>query len=115
MNKSVFGLNENLAAALAYVGIFVSGIIILVMERENKFVRFAALQSTILFLVIALLTSILGFLSRIFLIGFLFSMVGTIIGILAFILWVYLIFMAYRGQAVKLPILGDICWEQVHK
>jgi len=109
MNKSVFGLNENLAAALAYLGVYVSGIIILVLERENKFVRFAALQSTIFFATLTLLSILVGWLP---ILGFLLS---RAIGFVGFVTLVYLVFTAYKGQAVKLPILGDICWEQVNK
>ena len=109
MNKSVFGLNENLAAALAYLGVFITGIIVLVMERENKFVRFAALQSTVFFLITWALGAIINWLP---IIGWL---VGWVVPAIAFIGWICLTFMAYKGQAFKIPILGDICWEQVHK
>ncbi|MCL2169328.1 MAG: hypothetical protein FWB74_04805 [Defluviitaleaceae bacterium] len=116
MNKSVFGLNENWAAALAYFFGFISGIPILIMERENKFVRFAALQSTIFTLVMTLIMAVFRFLSDFLpLIGWIFGMVGWVIGVCVFIVWAYLIFMAWRGQIVKLPILGDTCWEQVDK
>jgi len=115
MNKSVFGLHENMAAALAYLGIFVSGIVILVMEKENKFVRFAALQSTVFFLAMAVLGWIIGILTIIPLIGILIGMIHGIFGFAVFLVWLYLIFTAYKGQAVKLPILGQICWDQIDK
>jgi len=115
MNKSIFGLNENLAAALAYLGIFFTGILVLVMERENKFVRFAALQSTVLFLPAFIILTVLGWLSNIWLLGFIFGLVSFVIGAITFLAWLYLMLMAYKGQAVKVPIIGDICWEQVHK
>jgi len=118
-NKSVFGLNENLAAALAYVGIFISGIVVLVMERENKFVRFAAMQSTIFFGALAIVMWVLGLLAIIpvlgWILGWLFGLVGWLLGVAGFIVWLYLMITAYKGQAVKLPVLGDICWDQVHK
>ena len=115
MNKSIFGLNENMAAALAYLGFFITGIVILVVEKENKFVRFAALQSTVLFLPIFLVTMVLNWFAWIPLLGLIIGLVNGILGILAFLAWLYLMFTAYKGQAVKVPILGDICWEQVHK
>ncbi|MCL2396558.1 MAG: hypothetical protein FWC93_00650 [Defluviitaleaceae bacterium] len=115
MNKSVFGLNENLAAALAYLGVFVSGIVVLVLEKENKFVRFAALQSTIFFLAAFIVGGILDWLTWIPLLGGLIGLVHGIFSIAALLVWLYLMFTAYKGQAVKLPILGDICWDQVHK
>ncbi|MDR2183744.1 MAG: hypothetical protein LBE55_06175 [Clostridiales bacterium] len=115
MNKSVFGLNENMAAALAYLGIFVTGIVILVLERENKFVRFAALQSVALFLPIILITGVLNWFGWIPILGWIIGIVTFFIGVLTFLAWLYLMLSAYKGQAVKVPIVGDICWEQVHK
>ena len=69
MNKSVFGLSENAAAVFAYLFAFVSGIVVLIMEKENKVVRFAALQSTVFFLTGFLILSILGVISSWWLIG----------------------------------------------
>ncbi|MCL2377171.1 MAG: DUF4870 domain-containing protein [Defluviitaleaceae bacterium] len=114
-NKSVFGLNENLAAALAYLGTFVTGIIILILEKENKFVRFAALQSTVFFVAMFVVTWIVNWLTWIPILGWIFGVVSALLGLASFIMWIILMIKAYQGQAMKLPILGDICWEQVHK
>ena len=61
--KSALGLDGNLAAALGYpVGII--AIICLIMEKENRFVKFHALQSILLhvaFIVVAIVVWILGF------------------------------------------------------
>ena len=115
MNKSVFDLHENLAAALAYLGIFITGIVILVMERENKFVRFAALQSTVFFLTMLVASWVIGLFTVIPIIGILIGLVLRLLSIGVFIIWLYLMFNAYKGQAVKLPIIGKICWDQVDK
>ena len=115
MNKSVFGLNENTAALLAYLGFFITGIVILILEKENKFVRFAALQSTVLFLPIFLITTVLGWFTWIPLLGLIISFVSWIIGTLGLVAWIYLMVTSYQGRAVRVPVLGDLCWEQVHK
>jgi len=115
MNKSIFGLDERWAAFLAYFFTFISGIVVLVLEKENKFVRFAALQSTVVFLVFLVINLGLGMLSNIWLIGWIFGFVRWLIGIASFATWLYLIITAASNRAVKLPIVGDICWEQVHK
>ena len=115
MNKTAFGLNENLAAALAYLGFFVTGIVFLVSERENKFVRFAALQSTITFIPLALAMWVIGLFTGIPLLGAIFGLARWIIGAVMIVSWLYLVFTAYKGQAVKMWLVGDICWEQVHK
>src|ERR1700693_1895613 len=61
--KSALGLDGNLAAALGYpIGIL--AIICLIMEKENRFVKFHALQAILLhvgFLVVAIAVWIIGF------------------------------------------------------
>jgi uncharacterized membrane protein len=117
MNKSVFGLQENLAAALAYLFGFVSGIVVLVLEKSNKTVRFAALQSTIFFLVTFLLLSVLGFLSNIWLVGWIFGMVSWVLRLLTFGVWLWLFISALMGRAkdTKIPIIGEVIWEHDNK
>jgi len=117
--KSVFGLEQNLAAALSYVLFFFTGIAVLVLERENKFVRFHALQSSIWFIILFVVRWVLSFIGRIWLIGFVLSPVLTLLGfalsLVFFVSWVVLIFKAYQGEAFKLPIIGDIVWARINK
>src|SRR5699024_12460538 len=47
--NSSIGLDENVAAVLAYLATFISGIIFLFVEKKSEFVRFHAIQSTVLF------------------------------------------------------------------
>jgi uncharacterized membrane protein len=113
--KSIFGLDENIAGMISYVLAFFSGLVVLVMERENKFVRFHALQSTIWFMFLCIISWVLSIFSRIWVLGFFFGIAHTIVGVIGFVSWAYLIFMAYRGSTFKLPIIGDVVWAQVNK
>ena len=119
MNKSVFGLDENLVAALSYLFGPFSGIVVLVMERENKFVRFHALQSTLWFLFLMITGWVLGFITSIPILGTILGIVLNPIlffgGILAFAGMIYLILRAYQGSMFKLPVIGDVVWTQVNK
>ena len=54
MAKTSTGLTENVAGLLCYVLGWVSGIVFLIIEPENKFVRFHAFQSIIVFGLISL-------------------------------------------------------------
>jgi len=103
LNKSSFGLDENVAAALTYGLGWITGLAFLLAERENRFVRFHALQSTIVFGGLSVLwfvgTSIPPF-------GWLLSF--FIIPPLSAILWLLLLFKAYQGERFKLPYVGDI-------
>ncbi len=44
MAKTSMGVEENIAAVLCYVVGWITGIVFLVLEKENKFVRFHAFQ-----------------------------------------------------------------------
>ena len=103
--KSGLGLPSNTAAALAYVLGWVTGIVFLLLEKDNKFVRFHAMQSIITFGALTLL-------SFVPVIGWMLSPVLMIIG---FVLWLLLIFKAYQGEKFKLPVIGDFAEKQAGK
>ena len=65
LGKSSTGLQPNAAALFSYLLGIISGIVFLVIEKDNKFVRFHALQSIITFggiLVLRILCGIIVFL-----------------------------------------------------
>ena len=105
--KTSMGLQPNLAGLLCYVVGWITGIIFLILEKENKFVRFHAVQSIAVFGSITVVEIIF---SLIPIIGWI---INWIISILAFILWVVLMVKAYQGQMYKLPIAGAFAEKQV--
>jgi len=100
--SSTTGLEPNIAGVLCYLGGWISGIVFLVIEQKDKFVRFHALQSIVTF---GALTVASGLLSWIPLVG---SFFGAVIGILAFILWIILMVKAYQGELYKVPLAGQV-------
>ena len=119
--KSIFGLSENVVAALSYIAGPFSGIAVLVMERENKFVRFHALQSTIWFTLILIVGWVLGFIANLpipilgWLLGIIVRPVIAIGGFAAFLSMVYLMAMAASSKTFKIPIIGNVVWAQINK
>ncbi|MFC1938374.1 DUF4870 domain-containing protein [Chloroflexota bacterium] len=99
---STTGLEPNIAGLLCYLGGWITGIVFLVLEKKNKFVRFHALQSIVTF---GALTVASGLLSWIPFFGGFF---GAFIGILAFILWIVLMVKAYQGELYKVPVAGHV-------
>jgi uncharacterized membrane protein len=106
--KTSLGLDANLAAALSYLLGFVSGIIVLVLEKENRFVRFHALQSVLAFGGITLLWVLLN---AVPILGFLLGVLVIIPG--SAVIWLVMMFKAYQGDEFKLPLVGPIAAERI--
>jgi len=102
MEKSSTGLDENVAGLLCYVLGWVSGLVFFLLEQENKFVRFHAIQSILVFGTIMVASIVLGWIPFI---GVVFS---GLIGVLGFVLWIILIIRAYQGVKFKLPWSGNL-------
>lgn len=99
--QKISDLGENIRGALCYVLGFVSGVFFLLTEKENKFVRFHAMQSVVVFLSMTLLMMI--------------PFVGLFIAPLSLILWLFLMYKAYQGEKYKLPTIGDFAEKQAEK
>jgi len=54
------GLKPNVAGLLCYLGVWVTGIIFLIIERKNKLVRFHAMQSLVTFGILHIIIAIAG-------------------------------------------------------
>jgi len=111
LGKCSTGMDPKAAALLSYLLGFVSGIVFFVIEKENKFVRFHAMQSIIVFGGIFVLRFVLmtafGFIPSVV------YMVSVMISIAGLILWVVLMVKAYQGEYFKLPVIGDMAEKQV--
>lgn len=105
MAKATFGLEENLACALCYVFAWVTGLIFYLVEKENKNVRFHAMQSLLLFIGVFIIYFVFSWM--LFFIPFMWMLL-SLFGLLVFILWIVLIIKAYQGEKFKLPIIGDM-------
>ncbi len=95
-------LSPKVAALLCYLGAWITGIIFLVLEQKNSFVRFHALQSIIVFGALTLAGTILGH------IPFFGTGFNILFGLLGFTLWIILMIKANQGLVFKLPWAGDL-------
>jgi uncharacterized membrane protein len=100
--KTSTGMEQNLAGLLCYVVGWVTGIIFLLLEKDNRFVRFHAIQSIVVFGAFTVLEIILSFIPVVGVI------LNALLGVLALILWIVLMVQAYQGKMYKLPVAGDI-------
>lgn len=95
--KTSTGLDENLAGLLCYALGWLTGLIFVLVEKDNSFVKFHAIQSLATFLVlqIAIMIPFVGW------------VLSPFIAIAGFILWILLMYKAYQGERFKLPLVGD--------
>jgi uncharacterized membrane protein len=107
------GLAPNVAGALAYVLGIVTGVIFLVIEKENRFVRFHAAQSIAVTLVIlvvsiglSILSTVLAFIPILGWLAILLLSLALSVG--TFVLWVLLMWRAYQGREWQVPFAADI-------
>ncbi|HYX30900.1 MAG TPA: DUF4870 domain-containing protein [Pyrinomonadaceae bacterium] len=129
---SFMNLDSNLGAMLCYILDFlcclglVLAIVFLITEKENRFVKFHAVQSLFLVVLAIAASIILEILQVILAIVLNLANMGWIAGLLTWLFGclVLLIFAiltligglkAYGGQWYKLPIIGEFAWKIVNK
>ncbi|MDQ3214220.1 MAG: hypothetical protein M3Q85_16195 [Acidobacteriota bacterium] len=105
------GLEPNLAAALAYLAGPFSGILILLVERANRYVRFHAWQAVLglgglAFLAMAvLLCSFLTLLLSPIAFTLMYRL-SAVIAVVWVAAWVWCLVQAFTGRAWKMPVAG---------
>lgn len=107
------GLAPNVAGLLTYLAGFITGIIFLIIEKEDRFVRFHAWQSIVLSVTFAIIWILIGIadfiLAYIPIIGWLIGLlISGLFGLVTFIIWVLMMVRTYQGHETNLPILGNI-------
>jgi uncharacterized membrane protein len=100
--KTTTGLEPNIAGLLCYLAGWITGIIFLVIEKENTTVRFHAVQSIVVFGAFTILQVVIGW------IPILGWIVISLAGVAALILWILLMYKTYNGEKWVLPIAGKI-------
>ena len=105
--KTSTGMQANFEALLCYVFGWITGLIFFIVERENRFVRFHAMQSLVTFGVLHIVIMVIG------IIPFLGWLVAGVLGIIAFILWIMLMMKAYKGEMYKVPWAGNFAEKQI--
>ena len=110
--ESSTGLDPKVAGLLCYVLGWVTGLIFLLIEKDNKFVRFHAIQSIAVFGTLCVIWIPLMVLSIIPIIGLLFLLVMILLWIGSIVLWILLMYKAYQEEMFKVPIAGDFAEER---
>ena len=123
--KSALGLDGNVAAALGYPSGIIA-IISLIMEKENRFVKFHALQSILLHVaaivvmiavwIIGVILMIAGFAASAAtesgaaagLVSMLFGLIWLVFIVLYLLALIMSAVKAYQGNWFKVPVIGNM-------
>lgn len=106
------GLAPNIASLLCYICSPITGLIFLLIEKENQDVKFHAWQSLVFGVAYIAVVILLEILAAIM--GLLASVLGIIVGffiplvmLAAFIVWIVCLIKAYQGERWRIPVVGD--------
>ena len=104
--NTILGVDEKIEALICYALGWITGLVFLLLEKNNKYVRFHAVQSLITFLALWIFSVVFVMV----------PVIGPIVSILLWpiglILWIVLMIKAYQGEKFKLPVVGDIAEKQ---
>ncbi|MGB8355480.1 MAG: hypothetical protein WCD79_16400 [Chthoniobacteraceae bacterium] len=115
------GIQPNLAAGLACIFSILGGVIFLVIEKKNAFVRFYAMQSIFLggaSLCIGFVLTVFSVIfSHIPILGWIVllmvGIVNLLIGIGFFVVYIITIIKAFTGVEWEIPFLGPLARKQL--
>src|SRR6266487_4124145 len=108
------GMDANVAAGLSYLFSIIGGLIFYFGEKQNRFVRFHAMQSIIfnafwivLFIVLFTVQSFLYATVILIPVGFVFTCLTILLPLALLAVWIVLMVYSFQGKYFKLPVLGD--------
>jgi uncharacterized membrane protein len=108
------GMDANVAAGLSYLFSIVGGLIFYFGEKQNRFVRFHAMQSIlfnafwiVLFIVLFTVQSFLYASVILIPLGFVFTCLTILLPLALLAVWIVLMVYAFQGKYFKLPVIGD--------
>jgi uncharacterized membrane protein len=110
---STTGLDERLAGVLCYSVWWVTGGLFLVLERQDRIIRFHAAQSLILFGAVSALLVAFGALSAVSLmlssaLYELMQVFGKLLWLGATVVWLVLVLRAWRGEVWRVPLVAAL-------
>jgi uncharacterized membrane protein len=127
------GMDPKVAAAISYI--WIVGLIFFFLEKENKFVRFHAMQSILFGIANSVIMVALAIVASILTVAFGIGAaavgggLGSLISLLVGLIWlifglisilflaglIYAAVKAYQGENFKLPIIGNMAEKIVNK
>jgi uncharacterized membrane protein len=86
--------------------LLIGGIVFLVIEKKNAFVRFYAMQSVVLGVVFVVIDMVLQVFARIPFLGLVFRLASSLLALGCLALVVFTIYKAFSGVDWEIPYIG---------
>lgn len=106
LGPTSMNMDPKLGGALSYLT-WIAGLIFVIAEKQNRFVRFHAIQSLILWLIPVAFYILVFVTGHIPFVGAALSCLWLISGLVAFVGAIVAGIKAYQGELYKLPIIGN--------
>ncbi len=117
--KTALGLDTNVGALLCYLPVclisLIYSIIVLVTEKDNKFMRFHAFQSliiSVIYIVVVVVLQVIGtgiaVATDSAILGSLFALLTLVVVVAFLAAMIYGCIKGYQGQKFKFPIVGNL-------
>lgn len=110
-NQKAYNIEPNIEAALCYLITPITALFVFLNEKQNKFVRFHAVQA-MLFAGTVFVAWNIATISIALIIGIILV---PLVSIGAFILWLGLMWKAYNNEKWEIPYIGKIANDYVEK
>ena len=113
------GMAPNTAAGLSGIFTLITGIVFLLIEKRNTFVRFWAMQATVFGLTGLAISVVFRILATVFsfssILLTLLSLVSLLVSLALFVAWIVMLVKAFSGKEWELPFLGKIARQQLQR
>jgi len=102
--KSTSGVPQGIAGIVCYFVPLIGGLVFLFLEKENRLIRFHAVQSVLLWIVFLIALAVLGWI----------PVIGWLVGLVLLVVWLYIMYQALMEREHLLPVIGRIAKKQVY-
>lgn len=101
--KQSTSVPPGIAGLITYLVPLFGGLLFLFLERENKLVRFHAVQSILLWIFFILISAIFSWIPGL----------NVLLWLFVLIVWIFMMYQALMERQFELPVIGPIARRQV--
>jgi uncharacterized membrane protein len=100
--KQTTSVPQGVASLIAYFAPLFGGMLFLFLEKENKLVRFHAVQSILLWIFFIIISAVFSWIPGL----------NVLLWIFILIVWLFIMYQALMERQYELPVIGPIARRQ---